>query len=42
MNKKKTKIIITGGSGFIGSCLASFLSEKYQITSIDKKKKITI
>jgi UDP-glucose 4-epimerase len=39
MNKKKTKIIITGGSGFIGSCLASFLSEKYQITSIDKKKK---
>ena len=39
MNTKKTKIIITGGSGFIGSCLSSFLSKKYQITSIDKKKK---
>lgn len=39
MSAKKTKIIITGGSGFIGSCLSSFLSEKYQITSIDKKKK---
>ena len=39
MSAKKTKIIITGGSGFIGSCLASFLSETYQITSIDKKRK---
>ena len=39
MSAKKTKIIITGGSGFIGSCLSSFLSKKYQITSIDKKKK---
>jgi len=39
MNAKKTKIIITGGSGFIGSCMASFLSETYQITSIDKKRK---
>jgi len=38
MSAKKTKIIITGGSGFIGSCLSSFLSKKYQITSIDKKK----
>ena len=39
MSTKKTKIIITGGSGFIGSCLASFLSNTYQVTSIDKKRK---
>ena len=39
MSIKKTKIIITGGSGFIGSCLASILSETYLVTTIDKKKK---
>jgi UDP-glucose 4-epimerase len=31
-------IIITGGSGFIGSCLAKTLSKKYTITILDKKK----
>ena len=38
MSTKKTKIIITGGSGFIGSCLSAFLLKKYQITSIDRKQ----
>lgn len=31
-------IIITGGNGFIGSCLAKNLSNKYNITIFDKKK----
>ena len=36
--KKKTKILITGGSGYIGSCL-SFLSRTYEILTIDKMRK---
>jgi UDP-glucose 4-epimerase len=31
-------IIITGGCGFIGSCLVKNLSNKYNITILDKKK----
>ena len=30
------KLIITGASGYIGSCLVQFLKKKYKITSIDK------
>ena len=37
--KKNTKILITGGSGYIGSCLASFLSRNYEILTIDKMRK---
>ena len=33
------KILITGGSGYIGSCLASFFSNKYKVITLDKKKK---
>jgi UDP-glucose 4-epimerase len=39
MNNKKSKVIITGGSGYIGSCLASILSPTFQIYTVDKKKK---
>lgn len=34
----KKKIIITGASGYIGSCLYNFLKKKYQIFLIDKIK----
>ena len=37
-NIKKT-ILITGGTGYIGSCLAAYLSEIYNVFTIDKKKK---
>ena len=37
-NIKKT-ILITGGTGYIGSCLAAYLSEIYNVITIDKKKK---
>ena len=30
------KLIITGASGYIGSCLVQFLKKKYKISSIDK------
>ena len=32
------KILITGGAGFIGSCLHLYLKNKYKILIIDKKK----
>ena len=31
-------ILITGGAGYIGSCLALYLKKKYRITILDKKK----
>ena len=34
---KKSNILITGGSGYIGSCLALYLKKKYQIINLDKK-----
>ena len=34
------KILITGGAGFIGSCLHLYLKNKYKILIIDKKKKL--
>ena len=34
---KKPNILITGSSGYIGSCLALYLKKKYQITYLDKK-----
>lgn len=34
MSAKKTKIIITGGNGYIGSCLSSFLSKKNNKSNI--------
>ena len=34
---KKPNILITGGSGYIGSCLALYLKKKYQIINLDKK-----
>ena len=36
MNKKQN-ILITGGSGYIGSCLSLYLKKKYEITNLDKK-----
>lgn len=39
MSIKKLKVIITGGSGFIGSCLASILNQTFEIYTLDKKKK---
>ena len=35
----KKNILITGGSGYIGSCLVSLLSKKYSISIIDKNRK---
>ena len=32
------KILITGVSGFIGSCLFFFLENKFKILGLDKKK----
>ncbi len=37
--KNKKKILITGGSGFIGSCFARYLKKKYKIFTLDKKNK---
>lgn len=37
--KYRKKILITGGSGFIGSCFAKFIKEKYKIYTLDKKNK---
>ncbi len=37
--KSKKKILITGGNGYIGSCLSAFLLKKYSIAIIDKNKK---
>lgn len=37
--KNKKKILITGGSGFIGSCFAKYLKKKYKIFTLDKKNK---
>ena len=34
----KTKILITGVSGYIGSCLYFYLKKKFKIIGIDKKK----
>ncbi|AFS48005.1 NAD dependent epimerase/dehydratase family protein [alpha proteobacterium HIMB5] len=36
----KKKILITGASGYIGSCLANYLKKNYIVYGIDKKKKI--
>lgn len=35
----KKKIIITGASGYIGSCLSSYLKNKFDVYGLDKKKK---
>jgi UDP-glucose 4-epimerase len=32
------KILITGVSGYIGSCSYFFLKKKYEILGLDKKK----
>ena len=34
----KIKVLITGGSGYIGSCLAAYLSGSYSVFTIDKKQ----
>ena len=36
MNQKQN-ILITGASGYIGSCLSLYLKKKYEITNLDKK-----
>ena len=36
MNQKQN-ILITGGTGYIGSCLSLYLKKKYEITNLDKK-----
>ena len=33
MSKSQKKILITGGSGFIGKNLSEFLSQEYQVVS---------
>lgn len=35
----KKKILITGASGYIGSCLCTFLSKIFEVYAVDKKKK---
>ena len=35
------KIIITGGSGFIGSCLAMQLKQEHDVTIFDVKKNVS-
>ncbi len=35
---KNKKILITGASGYIGSCLSYYLVKKYEVFLIDKKK----
>jgi UDP-glucose 4-epimerase len=37
-NKKKYRILITGASGYIGSCLSKFLNQNYIVALVDKKK----
>ncbi len=37
--KSIRKILITGGNGYIGSCLSSVLYNKYSVSIIDKEKK---
>lgn len=37
--KNKKKILITGGSGYIGSCLANFFSKKFKVYTLDKVNK---
>ena len=39
MSTKNNKILITGGSGYIGSCLASYLSAYFSVITLDKDKK---
>ena len=39
MSIKNNKILITGGSGYIGSCLASYLSAYFSVITLDKDKK---
>lgn len=36
--KKKNRILITGGSGYIGSCLSKFLDRYHIVALLDKKK----
>ena len=36
--KKNKKVIITGGSGYLGKILTINLSKNYKIITIDKKK----
>ena len=36
---KKKRILITGGCGYIGSCLYTVLRKKYDVFVIDKNKK---
>ena len=36
-NKKKYRILITGASGYIGSCLSKFLNQNYIVGLLDKK-----
>ena len=35
----KKKILITGGCGYIGSSLGNYFSDKYEVITLDKKKK---
>ena len=35
----KKKILITGGTGYIGSCLFVFLKKKFNVHIVDKAKK---
>ena len=36
--KEKNRILITGASGYIGSCLSKFLNKNCIVALIDKKK----
>ena len=35
---KKTDFLVTGGYGFIGSCLAAVANKKFKIFIVDKEK----
>ena len=35
----KKKILITGGCGYIGSSLGNYFSDKYEVITLDKRKK---
>lgn len=37
MNYNKSNVLITGGSGYIGSCLAAYLSKSYSVATLDIK-----